>query len=294
MASNNNKGLGRGIEALFSDNSVDPEKETVVDLKLGQIRPNPYQPRQKFDQAALKDLAKSIKKSGVFQPIIVRQPDPEVARYEILAGERRFRASKMIENETIPAIVREVTESQMMEITVLENLQREDLTPLEEAEAYDMLMSNLNLTQAQVSSRLGKSRPYIANYLRLLGLPKQVKDLLQKKKLSMGQARTLLSLKDRSKIVSVANRAADGQMTVRALEDVVNKLNGQAKAKLTRQSTKAKSPYLRASENVLQDKFGTSVSINESKKPGYGKIEIEYLSEDDLNRILELLDVHLD
>ncbi len=153
MASNNNKGLGRGIEALFSDNSVDPEKETVVDLKLGQIRPNPYQPRQKFDQAALKDLAKSIKKSGVFQPIIVRQPDPEVARYEILAGERRFRASKMIENETIPAIVREVTESQMMEIAVLENLQREDLTPLEEAEAYDMLMSNLNLTQAQVSSR---------------------------------------------------------------------------------------------------------------------------------------------
>ncbi|KRK47478.1 ParB/RepB/Spo0J family partition protein [Secundilactobacillus kimchicus] len=294
MASNNNKGLGRGIEALFSDNSVDPEKETVVDLKLGQIRPNPYQPRQKFDQAALKDLAKSIKKSGVFQPIIVRQPDPEVARYEILAGERRFRASKMIENETIPAIVREVTESQMMEIAVLENLQREDLTPLEEAEAYDMLMSNLNLTQAQVSSRLGKSRPYIANYLRLLGLPKQVKDLLQKKKLSMGQARTLLSLKDRSKIVSVANRAADGQMTVRALEDVVNKLNGQAKAKPTRQSTKAKSPYLRASENVLQDKFGTSVSINESKKPGYGKIEIEYLSEDDLNRILELLDVHLD
>lgn len=294
MASNNNKGLGRGIEALFSDNSVDPEKETVVDLKLGQIRPNPYQPRQKFDQAALKDLAKSIKKSGVFQPIIVRQPDPEVARYEILAGERRFRASKMIENETIPAIVREVTESQMMEIAVLENLQREDLTPLEEAEAYDMLMSNLNLTQAQVSSRLGKSRPYIANYLRLLGLPKQVKDLLQKKKLSMGQARTLLSLKDRSKIVSVANRAADGQMTVRALEDVVNKLNGQVKAKPTRQLTKAKSPYLRASENVLQDKFGTSVSINESKKPGFGKIEIEYLSEDDLNRILELLDVHLD
>lgn len=293
-SNNNNKGLGRGIEALFADNSVDPTKETVVDLKLDQIRPNPYQPRQKFDQEALDDLAKSIKKSGVFQPIIVRQPDAGVERYEILAGERRYRASKLIENETIPAIIREVTESQMMEIAVLENLQREDLTPLEEAEAYDMLMSNLNLTQAQVSTRLGKSRPYIANYLRLLGLPKQVKELLQKKQLSMGQARTLLSLKDRAKIISLANRASNGQMTVRALEDVVNKLNGQVNEKPVRKSPKQKSPYLRASENFLQDKFGTSVSINESKKPGYGKIEIDYLSADDLTRILELLDVHLD
>ncbi|MTV82225.1 ParB/RepB/Spo0J family partition protein [Secundilactobacillus folii] len=293
MANKNNKGLGRGIEALFADNSVDPEAETVVDIKLDQIRPNPYQPRQKFDQAALKDLARSIKKSGVFQPIIVRQPDPEVSRYEILAGERRFRASKMIKNETIPAIIREVTEPQMMEIAVMENLQREDLTPLEEAEAYEMLMSNLKLTQAEVSSRLGKSRPYIANYLRLLGLPKQVKDLLQKKRLSMGQARTLLSLKDRSQMVSLANRAADGKMTVRALENVVNKMNGQVEAK-PKKRTKQKSPYLRAGENVLQEKFGTQVSINESKEEGHGKIEIEYLSDDDLSRILEILNVHLD
>ncbi len=293
MANKNNKGLGRGIEALFADNSVDPEVETVIDIKLDQIRPNPYQPRQKFDQAALKDLAKSIQKSGVFQPIIVRQADPEVARYEILAGERRVRASRLIKNETIPAIVREVTEPQMMEIAVMENLQREDLTPLEEAEAYEMLMSNLNLTQAQVSSRLGKSRPYIANYLRLLGLPKQVKELLQKKRLSMGQARTLLSLKDRSQMVSLANRAADGKMTVRALESVVNKMNGQAAAK-PKKRIKQKSPYLRAGENVLQEKFGTQVTISESKEDGQGKIEIEYMSDDDLSRILDILDVHLD
>ncbi|MCH5461649.1 ParB/RepB/Spo0J family partition protein [Lactobacillus sp. LC28-10] len=294
MANKNNKGLGRGIEALFADNSVDPDVETVIDIKLDQIRPNPYQPRQKFDQTALKDLAKSIEKSGVFQPIIVRQPDPEVSRYEILAGERRVRASKLVGNDTIPAIIREVTEPQMMEIAVMENLQREDLTPLEEAEAYEMLMSNLNLTQAQVSSRLGKSRPYIANYLRLLGLPKQVKELLQKKRLSMGQARTLLSLKDRSQMVSLANRAADGKMTVRALEDVVNKMNGQAAAK-PKKRIKQKSPYLRAGENVLQEKFGTQVTISESnKEAGQGKIEIEYLSDDDLSRILEILDVHLD
>lgn len=293
MANKNNKGLGRGIEALFADNSVDPDVETVIDIKLDQIRPNPYQPRQKFDQAALKDLAKSIQKSGVFQPIIVRQPDPEVARYEILAGERRVRASRLVKNETIPAIVREVTEPQMMEIAVMENLQREDLTPLEEAEAYEMLMSNLNLTQAQVSSRLGKSRPYIANYLRLLGLPKQVKELLQKKRLSMGQARTLLSLKDRSQMVSLANRAADGKMTVRALESVVNKMNGQTAAK-PKKRIKQKSPYLRAGENVLQEKFGTQVTISESKEDGQGKIEIEYMSDDDLSRILDILDVHLD
>ncbi|GAW98186.1 ParB/RepB/Spo0J family partition protein [Secundilactobacillus mixtipabuli] len=293
MANKNNKGLGRGIEALFADNSVDPEVETVIDIKLDQIRPNPYQPRQKFDQTALKDLARSIEKSGVFQPIIVRQPDPEVSRYEILAGERRVRASRLIKNETIPAIVREVTEPQMMEIAVMENLQREDLTPLEEAEAYEMLMSNLNMTQAQVSSRLGKSRPYIANYLRLLGLPKQVKELLQKKRLSMGQARTLLSLKDRSQMVSLANRAADGKMTVRALEGVVNKMNGQAAAK-PKKRIKQKSPYLRAGENVLQEKFGTQVTISEAKEAGQGKIEIEYLSDDDLSRILDILDVHLD
>ncbi|GAX03993.1 chromosome partitioning protein ParB [Secundilactobacillus pentosiphilus] len=293
MANKNNKGLGRGIEALFADNSVDPNVETVIDIKLDQIRPNPYQPRQKFDQTALKDLAQSIKKSGVFQPIIVRQPDPEVSRYEILAGERRVRASKLIKNETIPAIVREVTEPQMMEIAVMENLQREDLTPLEEAEAYEMLMSNLNLTQAQVSSRLGKSRPYIANYLRLLGLPKQVKELLQKKRLSMGQARTLLSLKDRSQMVSLANRAADGKMTVRALEGVVSKMNGQAAAK-PKKHVKQKSPYLRAGENVLQEKFGTQVTISESKEAGQGRIEIEYMSDDDLSRILDILDVHLD
>lgn len=294
MSNNNNEGLLRGNEDLFYDNSVDPYKETIIDLKLDQIHSNPYQPRQKFEQSTLNDLAKSIKKSGVFQPIIVRQSDSDISRYEILAGERRFRASKMIKNETIPTIIRNITESQMMEIAVLENLQREDLSPLEEAEAYDMLMKNLHLTQTQVSSRIGKSRPYIANYLRLLGLPIQVKELLQKKKLSMGQARTLLSLRNHSKIVSVAHRASNGKMTVRTLEKVVNKLNNQVKNKSVKKTMKVKAPYLRASENMLQNKFDTSVSIKESNNSGYGKIEFEYLSENDLNRILELLDVHLD
>ncbi|KRM59570.1 ParB/RepB/Spo0J family partition protein [Secundilactobacillus malefermentans] len=296
MANKNQKGLGRGIEALFADNGVDPKEETVSDIDLKTITPNPYQPRQKFDKAALNDLAASIKESGVFQPIIVRQPDAKKERYEILAGERRFRASKLIDNKTIPAIVRSVTEEQMMEIAVLENLQREDLTPLEEAEAYNTLMTRLDLTQAQVSERLGKSRPYIANYLRLLGLPIIVKEYLNKKQLSMGQARTLLSLKDRSRLGDLAKRAVDEKLTVRALEEIVGQINGQSKKKIKQSKpSRRKSPYIRSSEDQLQEKFGTQVSINEnSTKQGVGKIEIDYLTNDDLSRILDILDVNLD
>ena len=294
MANKKEKSLGRGIDALFAENGVDTAEENVVDLTLADIRPNPYQPRQKFDQKGLNDLAASIEKTGVFQPIIVRQPDKTLERYEILAGERRFRASKLAGKTTIPGIVRDVTEEQMMEIAVLENLQREDLTPLEEAEAYDTLMTKLTLTQAQGSERLGKSRPYIANYLRLLGLPKAVKDMLQHNELSMGQARTLLSLKDKTKLVALAKRAVEQGMTVRALEAEVSKLNGAAK-KLAKKPAKKKSPFLRSTENQLQERFGTQVSINESQgKDQQGRIEIEYLSNDDLNRILDLLDIHLD
>lgn len=294
MANKKEKSLGRGIDALFAENGVDTAEENVVDLTLADIRPNPYQPRQKFDQKGLNDLAASIEKTGVFQPIIVRQPDKTLERYEILAGERRFRASKLAGKTTIPGIVRDITEEQMMEIAVLENLQREDLTPLEEAEAYDTLMTKLTLTQAQVSERLGKSRPYIANYLRLLGLPKAVKDMLQHNELSMGQARTLLSLKDKTKLVALAKRAVEQGMTVRALEAEVSKSNGAAK-KLAKKPAKKKSPFLRSTENQLQERFGTQVSINESQgKDQQGRIEIEYLSNDDLNRILDLLDIHLD
>ncbi|WP_125763847.1 ParB/RepB/Spo0J family partition protein [Levilactobacillus mulengensis] len=294
MASKKEKSLGRGIDALFAENGVDTAEETVVDLTLADIRPNPYQPRQKFDKKGLDDLAASIKKTGVFQPIIVRQPDKTLERYEILAGERRFRASKIAGKATIPGIIRDITEEQMMEIAVLENLQREDLTPLEEAEAYDTLMTKLTLTQAQVSERLGKSRPYIANYLRLLGLPKAVKDMLQHNELSMGQARTLLSLKDKTKLVALAKKAVAEGMTVRAVEAEVNKLNGAAK-KLAKKPAKKKSPFLRSTENQLQERFGTQVSINEAtNKDHQGRIEIEYLSNDDLNRILDLLDIHLD
>lgn len=298
MAKSKKMGLGRGIEALFEENNLTEtnSSENVVDIQLSAIRPNPYQPRRVFDKGALKELAKSIKESGVFQPIIVRKPDPALDRYEIIAGERRFRASKLAGQETIPAIVRDFDDERMMEVAVLENLQREDLTPLEEAQAYATLMDKLSMTQAQVAKRLGKSRPYIANYLRLLGLPDEVKQLLQSKKLSMGQARTLLGLKDKQRLAPLAQQAVKNNLTVRQLEEMVARYNGQEKAGKSKWRAKTrKSPYLREAEDQLQSRFGTKVSLSpNNNRQKSGKIEIGYSSADDLNRILSLLGVKFD
>ena len=279
-------GLGRGIEALFEDEPQIEEIEEVKELDLSDIRPNPYQPRKRFDDKSLRELSDSIKENGVFQPIIVRK---SVNGYEIIAGERRYRASKLAKKKTIPAIVRKFDESQMMEVAVLENLQREDLTPLEEAQAYEMLQKNLGLTQEEVSKRMGKSRPYIAHYLRLLTLPSKTKRLLQHGDLSMGQARTLLGLKDKDKIDPLAKRVAKEGMPVRKVEALVSEMN----AKKPQKKTVKKSAFIRASENQLSNKFGSSVNISETKK-GKGHLSIDFASADELNRILDLLGVDLD
>lgn len=280
-------GLGRGIEALFEDEpQIEDNEEEIQDLNLSDIRPNPYQPRKNFDDKSLKELADSIKENGVFQPIIVRK---SVKGYEIIAGERRFRASKLAKKTTIPAIVRDFSESQMMEVAVLENLQREDLTPLEEAQAYEMLQKNLGLTQEEVSKRLGKSRPYIANYLRLLTLPNKTKHLLQHGELSMGQARTLLGLKNKDKIDEVAKQVVKEGMPVRKVEALVANLN----SKKPRKKTVHKSPFIRATEHQLADKLGSTVNISASKK-GSGHLSIGFSSTEELNRILDVLGVDLD
>ncbi|MDN2453690.1 ParB/RepB/Spo0J family partition protein [Lactobacillus sp. UCMA15818] len=293
MVNKNNKGLGRGIEALFQDlEQVDDGKEVVTELALGDIRPNPYQPRKIFDEDALSELSVSIKKSGVFQPIIVRKSS--VKGYEIISGERRFRASKLAEKKNIPAIIREIDEASMMEIAILENLQREDLTPLEEAQAYNTLMNKLQLTQEQVSERLGKSRPYIANYLRLLGLPKEVKDMLQREELSMGQARTLLALKDKKQVIPVAKQTVEENLTVRQLEQLVAKMNGNEKKTIKKVKKDPNAVYYEQSENALREKFGTKVAVKTSSRQGKGKIEIDYLSTSDFNRIMDILGISLD
>ncbi len=278
--------LGRGIEALFEDEPQIEETEEVQELNLSEIRPNPYQPRKRFDDKSLKELSDSIKENGVFQPIIVRK---SVNGYEIIAGERRYRASKLAKKKTIPAIVRKFDESQMMEVAVLENLQREDLTPLEEAQAYEMLQKNLGLTQEEVSKRMGKSRPYIANYLRLLTLPSKTKRLLQHGELSMGQARTLLALKDKDKIDGLAKKVAQEGIPVRKVEALVNEMN----AKKPQNKAIKKSAFIRASENQLSNKFGASVNISETKK-GKGHLSIDFTSAEELNRILDMLGVDLD
>lgn len=285
------KGLGRGLEALFEESpqvQEAQEAEEVEEISLDEIRPNPYQPRKTFDDKSLKELSESIKENGVFQPIIIRK---SVNGYEIIAGERRFRASKLAGKTTIPAITRQFDEAQMMEVAVLENLQREDLTPLEEAQAYEMLQKNLGLTQEEVSKRLGKSRPYIANYLRLLTLPQKTKRLLQHGDLSMGQARTLLGLKNKEGIDKLAKKVVKEGMTVRKLEALVNRMN--EKSKTAKPKTVKKSAFIRASESELANKFGTTVNITEGKK-GKGHLAIDFGSVDELNRILDLLGVDLD
>jgi len=284
------KGLGQGINALFPDaahieDEVNNSDERVEMVSLKEIRPNPYQPRKDFDQTALDELAKSIKDSGVLQPIILRKS--EAKGYEIVAGERRFRASKQAGLETIPSIVRDLDEEVMMQVAILENLQREDLTALEEAEAYHMMMEKLSMTQEKVAERLGKSRSYIANHLRLRTLPEEAKQYLQDGDLSMGQARTLLGLVDKKKIVRLAKRAVNENLTVRQLEHLVSESNEKDSDSKTasKEAQPQKSIFIRDLENRLTDKFDARVTI--SGKDEKGKIQIEYNSIDDLNKILE-------
>ncbi|EKZ3560884.1 ParB/RepB/Spo0J family partition protein [Listeria monocytogenes] len=279
------KGLGKGINALF--NNVDTNEETVQNIAIKEIKPNPYQPRKIFDAKAINELRDSIKIHGVLQPIILRNTDKG---YEIVVGERRYRAAKEAKLKEIPAVVRDLTEEEMMELSVIENLQREDLSPLEEAESYQFLMKKLSLTQAKLAERVGKSRPYIANFVRLLTLPEEVQVMLRDGSLSAGHGRVLLGLKLKKNIVPTAKKAVAQGLTVRQLEDVVNNLNEN----VSRETIKpARVPiFIRESESQLRDKFGTAVSIKRRDKKG--KIEIEFLSDDDLDRILEILDIQFD
>lgn len=275
------KGLGKGINALF--NNVDSNEESVEEIKLKDLRPNPYQPRKTFDDDALSDLKESIQQHGVLQPIIVRK---SIKGYDIVAGERRFRAAQQAGLTTIPAIVREFSETLMREIALLENLQREDLSPLEEAEAYASLLDHLSVTQEELAKRLGKSRPHIANHLRLLTLPDAVQKLIADGALSMGHGRTLLSLKNKKKLAPLVKKIVDEGLNVRQVEKLVQQLNENVPRE-TKKKEAPKDRILKERESFLQNYFGTSVTIKKQKKKG--KIEIEFLSNEDLERILELL-----
>lgn len=293
MSKEKKTGLGLGINALFQDIQLDDKpsaEETVTQIPLGDIRPNPYQPRKTFDADALQELADSIAENGVLQPIIVRKSAAK--GYEIVAGERRHRASQIAGQEMIPAIVREMDEEMMIKYAVLENLQREDLTPLEEADAYQMMMERLGMTQEKVADALGKSRSHVANHLRLRSLPAEVKELLNAEKLSMGQARALRGMTDEQAMIRLAHRAASENLTVRELERMVAESKRQDTKKKSQPKQK-KSVFVRAYEEKLMDKFGTDVSIAQQGESG--KIKIEYTSASDLDRILvDVLGIDLD
>ena len=274
------KGLGKGINALFPGENL-TNNETVSQISISDIKANPFQPRKIFDEAALNELSESIKEHGILQPVVVRKTGK---KFELVVGERRFRAAKLAKLKEIPAITKEFTDQQMMELAILENLQREDLTPIEEAEAYQKLMEALNLTQEQLAFRLGKSRPHIANHVRLLALPKEVRDLISDKKLSMGHGRTLLGLRSKKLIPETAEKVVKDHLNVRQLENLVQRLNEDVPRETIE---KKKDIFIEEKQSELRDRFGTNVQIKKNKNKG--KIEIEFFSEEDLERILELL-----
>jgi ParB family transcriptional regulator, chromosome partitioning protein len=276
------KGLGKGINALF--NNVDAEKEeTVQEISVKELRPNPYQPRKVFEPEAIEELKESIKEHGILQPLIVRK---SIKGFEIVVGERRFRAAKAAKLSKVPVVVRELTDKQMMELAVLENLQREDLSPIEEGNAYQLLMDKLDLTQEQLAKRLGKSRPHIANHIRLLSLPPQIQQLIIEDKITMGHGRALLGLRKKEKLQPVVDKIIKESLNVRQLEKLIHDLNENV-SRETKKPEK-KDVFITEQESLLRERFGTNVSIKQSKKKG--KIEFEFFSQEDLNRILELLE----
>lgn len=284
---NNNRGLGKGINALFPANEVE-EESVLLEIKIKDLRPNPYQPRKVFTEEAIQDLKASIEEHGIIQPLIVRK---SLKGYDIVAGERRYRAAIEAKLKTVPAVVKKLTDKQMMQVALIENLQREDLNPIEEAIAYKKLMEELELTQEELAKKIGKSRPHIANHLRLLHLTPAIQLIISEGKLSMGHGRALLGLKDNSKLTALVDKVIKEELNVRALESLIQKINQNVPRETFKKNNIKLDPILKDKENHLKQRFGTSVQIKPSKR-GKGKIEIEFYSGEDLTRVLELLEGH--
>lgn len=259
--------------------------DSVQFIALELIRPNPYQPRKTFEEERLNDLASSIQQHGILQPIVLRQT---VQGYYIVVGERRFRASQLAGLTEVPAIIKELSDEDMMELAIIENLQREDLNAIEEAESYKKMMTDLNITQQEVARRLGKSRPYIANMLRLLQLPKNVAQMVQQGALSSAHGRTLLTLKDASKIKKTAKQAAQESWSVRYLEEYVNGLVSKDISRKVDKETKGSKPkMIQQQERFLKKQYGAKVDISTSKN--VGKITFEFKSEAEFKRLIRQL-----
>ena len=284
------RALGRGLEELFYNEPLDynkveekilteTPKDQIIKVKLEELRANPYQPRKVFDENALKELSDSIKEHGVFQPIIVKK---NIKGYEIIAGERRVKASKMAGLEEIPAIVREFTDEEMMEIALLENLQRENLNSIEEATAYKKLQENLSLTQEELAKRLGKSRSHITNMLGLLTLPEEIQTELSNKTITMGHARVLSKLEDKDQIINLTEKIKNEGLSVRDLENLTS--SPTKYIRVHKINSKEKNEYYYLQEELCE-KLGTKVRIKNNK------IEINFVNGNDLNRLLEIMNL---
>ena len=291
---NKRKALGKGLEQLFSNEVIDfdnfekkivneTKDSDIVEIPLTEIRSNPYQPRKEFDEQSLREFADSIKEHGVIQPIIVKK---SIKGYEIIAGERRTRASKMAGKETIPAIIRDFTDQEMMEIALIENIQREDLNPIEEAEALAKIIESNNMTQEEAAKKFGKSRSYITNILGLLSLPEKTKKYVREGKICMGHARVLSKLSDTDQINKLADLIIEEGLSVRETEKLTSAEDMPKKNKIKRE------PVYNARhtiyETIMRERIGTKVKI------GTKKIEIPYDSDNDLDRILDILGISMD
>lgn len=275
------KALGKGLGAIFKSENVKIKDDNleILEIELEKIQRNPYQPRKIFNEEKIKELAQSIKKNGLLQPIILKKT---ISGYYIIAGERRFKAFEMLNKKTIPAIIKEYTDEEMMVLATIENLQREDLTALEEATSYKKLMETLNITQEELAKKIGKSRPYVANTIRLLKLPYEIKEYLMAGKISPGHAKALLSLKNEMNILTVTKKAIRENMSVRALEDYINKILNPVEKKIPK-----KDIYIESQEKKLKNLLGTTVKIKQNRNKK-GKIEIEFKNNDEFERIVKL------
>ncbi len=277
-----NRRLGRGLDALIPSLNVS-EEDKVVEIPVKELRANPYQPRKTFDENSIRELSESIQEHGVIQPIIVRNV---LRGYEIIAGERRWRASQACGKDTIPAVVRKFTDQQVMEIALIENLQREDLNAIEIAVAYQALIDQFSLTQEELSAKVGKSRSHIANFLRLLQLPAEIKEHVSRGTMSMGHARAIAGVRDDLQKVKLTRIVVEEGWSVRELEEAIQQLDHKPQT-TKKPRVKNRDPYINQVEDNLQEVFQTTVKIKHGKDKG--KIELLYYSKDDLERLLELL-----
>ena len=276
--------LGRGLSALIPDINGEIDKKDITTIELKNIYPNQDQPRRVFDEEKIKILSESIKNYGVLQPIVLKPDDK--GKYMIIAGERRYRASKLARKSDIPAVIKDIPMKDIMEIALMENLQREELNPIEEALAYKSLIKNYEVTQEEISEAVGKSRPHITNTLRLLNLPKQITDMIDQGQITAGHGKAILRITDENLQIELANKVIAEELSVRATENLAKKIS-EENIKEIPKKVKEKDVFIVDVEERLRNIFGTKVNISKGKKKG--KIEIEYYNEDDLNNIVSML-----